>query len=118
MLALLLSASIQLTFTSSQSHIQIDTKLGSIIGNVRPTKDGTEVYEFLGIQYANSPIGDLRFRQAQLNETWNTKIYDASTYGPWCIQTNQPNSIQSEDCLFLNIWTPSVNKTSSLPGIK
>ena len=96
----------------------ITTSLGAITGNIHhSTNTDEDVYEFLGIQYAKAPIGDLRFRPSQLNTSWNT-TYDATAYAPWCIQPlspHLPNSIQSENCLFLNIWTPQINASNLLP---
>ncbi len=60
------------------------------------------VQAFLGIPYAAPPVGDLRWKPPQPAIPWmGVKIADR--HGPGCIQ---PRSVyQSEDCLFLNIWT-------------
>lgn len=68
---------------------------------------------YLGLPYAAAPVGDLRFAAPQQHQGWN-KTYYASTYRPACPQLPIDEIInQSEDCLFLNIWTPQVctNKT-------
>ncbi|KAH8591288.1 Alpha/Beta hydrolase protein [Bisporella sp. PMI_857] len=73
---------------------------------------------FLGIPYAQPPLGDLRFRQAQpLNTSW-TETKTATEYSPECIgygsdQWVLGNKI-SEDCLTLNVVRPS-DATGSLP---
>ena len=55
---------------------------------------------FLGIPYAQPPVGDLRFRWPQsLNETFGTR--DASQYGYSCYQYGTTFNL-SEDCLNLN----------------
>ena len=59
-------------------------------------------------------MGNLRFRPSQLNESkWNG-MYNATQYGATCIQPGFLNEDQpqSEDCLFLNIWTPNINHTN------
>lgn len=93
-----------------EDEIIISTDLGKIKGNVHVDEiDSTPIYSFVGIQYADSPIGDLRFRQAQLNETkWNG-TYDGTTFGNTCMQDPllaPAGQSVGEDCLFLNIWTP------------
>eukprot|EP01084_Bolivina_argentea_P174645 302517_1 len=95
--------------------ITIDTQLGSIKGTVNKRAGKQTVYTFFGIQYGISPVGDLRFRPAQLNESkWNN-VYDGTKFGNVCMQNNPPNGQpMSEDCLFLNIWTPKVNSTGTL----
>jgi len=73
---------------------------------------------FLGIPYAQPPIGDLRFRQAQsLNESWSDSK-PATKYSKECIgygsdQWVLGNDI-SEDCLTLNVVRPS-NSAGKLP---
>jgi len=72
---------------------------------------------FLGIPFAQPPTGNLRFRPPQpLNYTLDE--YDATELPPTCYQTafesTDPKFVElwnmtinmSEDCLYLNIWTP------------
>ncbi|MFX1536908.1 MAG: carboxylesterase/lipase family protein [Promethearchaeota archaeon] len=85
----------------------INTKLGRIKGLQK------EAYqEFLGIRYAKAPIGELRFQQPQQLEPWE-EIYDATKYGsiaPQLWEDNPPIKLEeSEDCLFLNIYTPQAD---------
>jgi para-nitrobenzyl esterase len=66
---------------------------------------------YLGVPYARPPVGDLRWRDPLPVETW-TDVRDASRYAPACPQTGvsmpgEPPSPTSEDCLYLNIWTPA-----------
>ncbi|CAH1790554.1 unnamed protein product, partial [Owenia fusiformis] len=76
---------------------------------------------FLGIPYADPPIGDLRFRPPRaLTTTWN-ETQNATEYGKVCIQDpttyqTQGGSVDnmSEDCLTLNIWAPG-NGSNSQP---
>eukprot|EP01084_Bolivina_argentea_P112647 200891_1 len=94
--------------------ITIGTQLGKIEGNVIKPKS-TEfqtIYTFWGIKYAVPPIGNLRFRPAILNTSkWNG-VYNGTNYGPICMQGGAQT--QSEDCLFLNIWTQKPNNTGTL----
>ena len=67
--------------------------------------DGKVVYEFLGIPYADKPVNDLRFKNTRpLSSNW-TGVRDATKHGPACPQHKDVGQ-QSEDCLYLNIWTP------------
>jgi len=67
---------------------------------------------FKGIPYAAPPVGTLRWKPPQAVVAW-TGVRDGSTFGAECPQTQYPaTSIyvrplqpQSEDCLFVNVWT-------------
>jgi para-nitrobenzyl esterase len=62
---------------------------------------------FKGIPFAQAPVGDLRWREPSAVKAW-TGVREATTFGAPCAQNAggrmQANS--SEDCLFLNVWTP------------
>lgn len=70
---------------------------------------------FLGIPFAQPPIGDLRFRWPRgLDESF-TDVRDAVEYGHSCMQFSEtPNAI-SEDCLTLNVVRPPEETTHPLP---
>lgn len=67
---------------------------------------------FKGIPYAEAPVGKLRWRAPQPIARWQG-VRPAQAFGPRCIQPKRPGNsisyfepeIQSEDCLYLNIWT-------------
>ncbi len=62
---------------------------------------------FLGIPYAAPPIGDLRFRPPQPHAPWSAPL-QATQFGSPCPQTNRLGSASTnEDCLFLNVYSPS-----------
>lgn len=76
---------------------------------------------FLGIPYAKPPLDLLRFKRPEPSEVWNG-IRDATHYSNSCFQELDtlypefpgakmwnPNTRISEDCLYLNVWTPSIN---------
>ncbi|KAK0843177.1 hypothetical protein LTR03_008833 [Friedmanniomyces endolithicus] len=78
---------------------------------------------FKGIRFAAPPIGSLRWQTPRAPEQNRSSTIPATAYAPTCPQsgdsaygTVQPanQSLASEDCLFLNIWTPS-NATGPLP---
>lgn len=69
---------------------------------------------FLGIPYAQPPLGDLRFRWPQSINSSFDGTRDASAYGYSCMQYHSTFNI-SEDCLTLNVIRPSGNHTKPLP---
>lgn len=86
----------------------IETKLGTIVG----IQDGN-VKVFQGIRYAEPPTGDLRFMPPVAASGWDGTL-DATTYPNHAMQAPSGSDVlpgergeMSEDCLFLNIYTPS-----------
>ena len=75
---------------------------------------------FKGIPYAAPPIGELRWREPQAITAWNG-VRQANAFGNVCIQptsTGEAIAIpgpQSEDCLYLNVWTPDTDSSAKLP---
>lgn len=68
---------------------------------------GKTVEVYLGIPFAEPPIGDLRFQKPKPAQPWNG-ILDATHPKSSCIQPPLPMftvAETSEDCLFLNVWT-------------
>ncbi|MGD9946986.1 MAG: carboxylesterase/lipase family protein [Desulfobulbus sp.] len=70
---------------------------------------------FLGIPYAAPPIGELRWKPPQEVTPW-TQVRNGSEFEPSCPQLNQDEKGKySEDCLYLNIWTPEKEPVEKLP---
>jgi para-nitrobenzyl esterase len=77
----------------------------------------SDVRIFRGIPYAAAPVGELRWRSPKPFGTW-TGIREATQFGAQALQgeTFGPRSAQSDDCLFLNVWTPNnADANSKLP---
>jgi para-nitrobenzyl esterase len=83
---------------------------GQIVGT---SADG--VNTFLGVPFAAPPVGKLRWRAPQAVVPWQG-VKAARAFAPACAQTATwvPNP-KSEDCLYLNVWTP--DKARKLPVI-
>ena len=74
---------------------------------------------FLGIAYAAAPVGKLRWMAPRPQGPW-TGVREATGYGPACPQLPEPwlaQPVWSEDCLYLNIWTPQLSSRARLPVI-
>ncbi len=111
-LAALLCATLALpAAATAQTLVSIDD--GDVQGQLN---DGTR--EFLGIPYAAPPVGALRFRPPQAPAPWASPL-DATTYPPACSQlpvlTNSNTTVENEDCLYLNVWTPDPLPAEPLP---
>jgi para-nitrobenzyl esterase len=65
---------------------------------------------FEGIPYAAPPVGRLRWQPPRPAAPW-PGVRDAGKPGAWCVQETADapvaNTLSSEDCLFLNVWTPT-----------
>jgi len=75
---------------------------------------------FKGIPFVAPPVGELRWREPQPVAAWND-VRQATEYGPACpqptakIQGAGAGGPQSEDCLYLNVWTPNADPNAKLP---
>ena len=79
-----------------------------------------EVHVFRGVPFAQPPVGDLRWRRPQPVAPWDG-VRDALEFGPVSIQPSRPaagpfagimghsQERMSEDCLYLNVWTPGLD---------
>ena len=102
----------------------VETKYGKLKGVFKQNYT-----VFRGIPYAKPPIGDLRWRKPPPPETWGG-VREAVAFSPTAMQRDQtPGSFynieffsdedylpaMSEDCLYLNIWTPARSASEKLP---
>ena len=79
------------------------------------------VRSFKGIPFAQPPVGNLRWREPQPVKNWKG-ARNADKFGPRCMQRTGPTSDywfrsngMSEDCLYLNVWTPAKSGKERLP---
>jgi para-nitrobenzyl esterase len=99
--------------TDELETVVVDTESGRLAG----LRKG-DVLGFRGIPFAKPPVGALRWRMAELCPPW-TGVRDATRYSFVCPQavsqlesfTGGMMGVQSEDCLYLNVWTPGCDGT-------
>jgi para-nitrobenzyl esterase len=92
----------------------VPTDDGLLQGTV---EDGLRVYR--GIPDAAPPVGDLRWKAPQPAAKWKGTL-KTNAFGRACMQTNAALTNlppPSEDCLYLNVWTPAKSSNERLPVI-
>lgn len=87
-----------------RASVSVKVRNGTVIG---VNDERSQVQRFLGIPYAQPPVGDLRLRHAiPLNTSFDP--LHAQSFGPACYGPEiDSNPRSSEDCLSLNIWRPA-----------
>jgi len=75
-------------------------------------ENGLAIYK--GIPFAAPPVGDLRWRAPLPAEKWEG-IKQVDKFAPAAMQGGNPPSGKSEDCLYLNIWTPAKTEKDKIP---
>jgi para-nitrobenzyl esterase len=93
----------------AQQPLPIKVKDGLLQGTF---EEGLTVYR--GIPFAAPPVGDLRWRAPQPPAKWKG-IKQATKFAPGPIQGGNLPSGKSEDCLYLNIWTPAKSADDRIP---
>jgi para-nitrobenzyl esterase len=110
----LLSASTVFAADSPGDKVQT---AGGTLESTTVSKEG--VRTFRGIPFAAPPVGDLRWKEPQPVKSW-TGVRSADQFGARCMQRGggdywfRSNGM-SEDCLYLNVWTPAKSGTANLP---
>ena len=100
---------------ATEVTLQVQTKYGILEG----FEEGG-VKKFLGVPFAQAPVGDLRWKAPQPLQPWEG-IRQAKAFGDDPMQPNIFGDMQfrgsgrSEDCLYLNIWTTAATTADALP---
>ncbi len=97
--------------------VQVKIENGVIEGDYN-THTGVQTY--LGIPFAKPPVGPLRWKAPQPADNWDG-VRITKSFGPRPMQTmvfgdmDSRSDGVSEDCLYLNIWTPATRDVKNLP---
>ncbi|WP_318308057.1 carboxylesterase/lipase family protein [Flagellimonas crocea] len=97
--------------------VQVSVENGTIEGNYNTH---TGIQSYLGVPFAKPPVGDLRWKAPQPLDDW-TGVKETKVFGPRPMQTMVFGDMKSrsdgvsEDCLYLNVWTPAKHDTKGLP---
>lgn len=102
----------------------VETKYGALRG---AWGNDQTITVFRGVPYAAAPVGELRWREPQEPEAWEG-VRDAIEFSAraWQPDIDAPNElyakefyqskvVNSEDCLYLNIWTPCAKPGKNFP---
>lgn len=113
----LLSAPIMAQNNKNSFPVQTKIEKGLIEGNY-DTKTGLQIY--FGVPFAKPPVGDLRWKAPQSLDNWSG-VKETKKFGPRPVQSIVFGDMKSrsdgisEDCLYLNVWTPAKRNTTGLP---
>src|SRR5258708_36350537 len=89
-------------------------------GELEGVIEASGIRSFKGVPFAQPPVGELRFREPRPVQNW-TGIRKAAAFGPRAMQLplfsdmNFRSNGISEDCLYLNVWTPANSSREKLP---
>jgi len=114
---LLFGAAFLIFISSAFAADQVKTANGIVNGT---GKQKSGVREFLGIPYAAPPVGELRWKPPAAAKSWEG-VREAVNFAPRCMQQPVFSDMvfrsrgMSEDCLYLNVWTPAAKKNEKLP---
>lgn len=110
------------TISSAQSSlhsfsVQAKTQQGIVEGNFDVVE---KLSMYFGVPFAKPPVGELRWKAPQPLEPWSG-VRETKNFGPRAVQAlvfgdmNFRSDGMSEDCLYLNIWTPADRNTKDVP---
>ncbi|XP_076059226.1 esterase E4-like isoform X3 [Oratosquilla oratoria] len=87
---------------------------GQLEGLEETSTKGRPFFSFRGIPFAEPPVGELRFKDPVSSGRWNG-VYEAKAFRQPCMQLDMFPLLQgrheiigSEDCLYLNVYTPQI----------
>jgi para-nitrobenzyl esterase len=105
-----------LVVSSASAQVrEVDVAGGRIAGVV-----ANDIVSFKGIPFAAPPVGPLRWKAPEPVKPW-TGVKQAAAFGPSCMQDPMFARLfgappeMSEDCLYLNVWTPAKAAGDALP---
>jgi para-nitrobenzyl esterase len=99
------------------AQVQVHTEAGVVAGTL--SADG-KVMIFKGVPFAAPPVGELRWKEPQPVARWKG-VRKATEFGARCMQARIYEDMvfrdagPSEDCLYLNVWTPGISAKTKRP---
>ncbi|WP_420147605.1 carboxylesterase/lipase family protein [Spirosoma sp.] len=112
---------IQLPAAIAQSNLQANPPQAKTVnGTVEGVLEASGIRAFKGIPFAQPPVGDLRWKEPQPVKNW-TGVRKTTKFGPRAMQRPIFGDMgfrsdgMSEDCLYLNVWTPAKSANEKLP---
>jgi para-nitrobenzyl esterase len=115
LLLLILISTMGVTQVSDITSPQVKTANGTVQGIY---SSGIRIFK--GVPFAAPPVGNLRWREPQPVKSWSG-VRKADKFGPRAMQLPLFSDMMfrsdgvSEDCLYLNIWSPAKASTERLP---
>ena len=97
--------------------VQAKIETGTIEGKFHTL---TGIHTYFGIPFAKAPVGPLRWKAPQPAENWKG-VKETKAFGPRPVQAmvfgdmNSRSAGLSEDCLYLNVWSPAKRTDKNLP---
>ncbi|WP_461043772.1 carboxylesterase/lipase family protein [Spirosoma harenae] len=116
LLTIALVATQSVYLANGQSGPQIKTANGAVEG----VTEASGIRAFKGIPFAAPPVGDLRWKEPQPVKNWQG-VRKTDHFGPRAMQRPIFGDMgfrsdgMSEDCLYLNVWTPAKSANEKLP---
>ncbi|MES2645980.1 MAG: carboxylesterase family protein [Bacteroidota bacterium] len=107
-------------FTANSQKVAQLSEVTIANGTLAGTIGTNGVRSFKGIPFAAPPIGELRWKEPQPVANW-TGVKEAIAFGPRAMQApifgdmNFRSNGVSENCLYLNVWTPAKSANQKLP---
>jgi para-nitrobenzyl esterase len=110
------AAAVLLLAVATTTAAPVPTKAGLVEGTT--SADGA-VRVFRGIPFAAPPVGGLRWKPPQPVRAWEG-VRKATEFGSYCVQGRLFDDMvfhaqPSEDCLYLNVWTPAKSAAERRP---
>ncbi|GAB4022787.1 carboxylesterase/lipase family protein [Spirosoma koreense] len=112
---------VQIPLATAQSNLQSATPQAKTAnGMVEGVAEASGIRAFKGIPFGQPPVGDLRWKEPQPVKNWSG-VRKTTKFGPRAMQRPIFGDMgfrsdgMSEDCLYLNVWTPAKSASEKLP---
>ncbi|WP_080239030.1 carboxylesterase/lipase family protein [Spirosoma rigui] len=111
---------VQLSLTAIAQPTAEAPRAKTVNGPVEGVAEASGIRAFKGIPFAAPPVGDLRWKEPQPVKNW-TAVRQTKKFGPRAMQRAVFGDMgfrsdgMSEDCLYLNVWTPAKSDKERLP---